>query len=125
MGLLRESRLRKFLEGKYFPLGEVSLLNYSLKSTRMAGLGATDESSLAAHAQKLDATLAVYETILSQHKYLAGDELSLADLYHLPYGKMARELGYKQAFDKHPAVKKWIEGLEARQSWKDVIGNKA
>ncbi|KAG6919675.1 hypothetical protein DXG01_002618 [Tephrocybe rancida] len=35
--------------------------------------------------KKLDAKLDAYDAILSKQKYLAGDELTLADLHHLPF----------------------------------------
>ncbi|KAG6839920.1 hypothetical protein C0991_010364 [Blastosporella zonata] len=43
--------------------------------------------------KKLDAKLDVYDTILSKQKYVAGDELTLADLFHLPYGTMLATAG--------------------------------
>ena len=33
-----------------------------------------------------------YERVLSQFKYIAGDKLTLADLFHLPYGTKALEV---------------------------------
>lgn len=38
---------------------------------------------------RLDLRLRALETILSKHKYLAGDKLTLADLFALPYGQGA------------------------------------
>ncbi|PMD18667.1 putative glutathione S-transferase [Hyaloscypha hepaticicola] len=84
------------------------------------GLGEPDEAELAKHAAALDKTLAVYEGILSKTKYLAGDELTLADLFHVPYGKMTRDAGYLSTFEKYPHVAKWFDGLLARESWKKV-----
>jgi glutathione S-transferase len=48
--------------------------------------GTTDEARVAELAKTLEGKLAGYEAILSKQKYLAGDELTLADLFHLPYG---------------------------------------
>jgi glutathione S-transferase len=84
---------------------------------RWSGLGPTDEAQLAKHIAALDATLAVYEGILSKRKYLAGDEVTLADLFHLPAGKNAKDLGYAGIFEKYPHVTKWFDGLLARESW--------
>ncbi|KAF8516177.1 glutathione transferase [Hysterangium stoloniferum] len=49
--------------------------------------------------QTLNATLAhkldAYERILSKQAYLAGDEVTLADLFHLPYGAIiTKKLGF-------------------------------
>lgn len=78
----------------------------------------TDEANLEKQVAALDAALAVYEKILSKQKYLAGDELTVADLFHLPYGAMAKDqLGYADVFAKYPAVDKWLTGLIQRESW--------
>jgi glutathione S-transferase len=83
----------------------------------MKGEGPTDEAQVAKYAARLDTTLAVYDGILAKQKYLAGNELTLADLFHLPYGKMAKALGFKDIFEKYSNVNKWCEALEARESW--------
>jgi glutathione S-transferase len=80
-------------------------------------LGPADEDQLAKHTAALDVTLAVYEGILSKRKYLAGDEVTVADLFHLPYGSMAKDVGYSSIFEKYPHVTKWFDGLLARESW--------
>jgi len=84
----------------------------------MKGMGDTDPAAVARHVANLDATVTVYDGILSRQKYLAGDEVTLADLFHLPYGKMARDLGHKDVFDKYTNVKRWWDELENRESWK-------
>jgi len=68
----------------------------------------------------LEETLAIYDGILAKQPYLAGDELTLADLFHLSYGTMIKDIGLGGSFDKFPNVKKWFEGLQARESWKSV-----
>jgi len=83
-------------------------------------MGATDDAAVAKHAAILDETLAIYDGILARQAYLAGDEITLADLSHLPGGTMVRDLGFKDLFDKYPNVKKWWDGLEARESWKKI-----
>jgi hypothetical protein len=42
----------------------------------------------------LAAKVAVYEQILAKQRYLAGDELTLADLNHLPFGAFVTPHGY-------------------------------
>jgi glutathione S-transferase len=42
----------------------------------------------------LEGRLAGYERILGRQRYLAGDEVSLADLFHLPYGTKLVGLGF-------------------------------
>lgn len=50
-------------------------------------------------AAKLDA----YESILSTRPYLAGNNLTLADLYHLPYGQKIIDAGHGEALMDHTA----------------------
>jgi glutathione S-transferase len=50
--------------------------------------GKSDEARVAELAGALAGKLEGYERILSRTEYLAGDELTIADLFHLPYGAM-------------------------------------
>jgi glutathione S-transferase len=83
-------------------------------------LGEADEAKVAEYAAQLDSALAVYDGILSKQAYLGGNEVTLADLFHLPYGTLVKKVGYSEIFDKYPHVSKWFAGLEARESWKKV-----
>ncbi|KAM0181322.1 hypothetical protein ACHAPC_007366 [Botrytis cinerea] len=85
------------------------------------GWGATSPEAVQKHLQTLDNNLAVYDQILSKQKYLAGDEITLADLYHLPHGTQALKYGFQDLLGKYPHVNKWWEGLQARDSWKEVV----
>jgi glutathione S-transferase len=49
----------------------------------MHGGGAADDAKVAHLAKTLASRLQAYDVILSKQKYLAGDELSIADLFHL------------------------------------------
>ncbi|KAJ2924533.1 hypothetical protein H1R20_g12558, partial [Candolleomyces eurysporus] len=57
------------------------------------------ESLVAELAKKLD----VYDQILSKQKYLAGDQVTLADLSHLPYAELLLQVGTK-VFEERPNV---------------------
>lgn len=83
-------------------------------------MGAPDEAKVAQFATQLDSTLAIYDGILARQAYLGGNEVSLADLFHLPYGTLVKKLGHADIFDKYPHVSKWFDGLQARESWKKV-----
>ncbi|KDR68523.1 hypothetical protein GALMADRAFT_256753 [Galerina marginata CBS 339.88] len=67
----------------------------------------------------LSAKLDVYDKILSKQKYLAGDEITLADLYHLSYGAMLPVAG-SNVIETKPNVKRWFEDLTSRPSWQAV-----
>jgi glutathione S-transferase len=52
--------------------------------------------------------LAAYDAILSKTKYMAGDSLTLADLFHLPCGTMLSEVGVNLLTDgTFPNVTRW------------------
>ncbi|KAI9052235.1 hypothetical protein LZ554_003592 [Drepanopeziza brunnea f. sp. 'monogermtubi'] len=70
----------------------------------MLGLGEPDAELVKKHAADLGAAFAVYNDILAKTAYLAGDSVTLADLYHLPYGKMAKGVGFADLFAKYPSV---------------------
>ncbi|KAJ2924530.1 hypothetical protein H1R20_g12560, partial [Candolleomyces eurysporus] len=75
------------------------------------------ESLMADLGKKLD----VYDQILSKQKYLAGDQVTLADLSHLPYAELLSLVGAK-VFEERPNVSRWINELRARPSWQAVKG---
>ncbi|KAL1965221.1 hypothetical protein VTN77DRAFT_5975 [Rasamsonia byssochlamydoides] len=122
-----ESQLKEYalfqqavsVEQSYFdPL--VSGIAYEKLFKSMKGEGAPDEAKIAALVTKLEGVLAGYERILSKQRYLAGDTLTLADLFHLPYATLVETLGYKDTFAKYPAFAKWLAELQGRESWKKI-----
>ncbi|KAJ5539325.1 glutathione S-transferase [Penicillium frequentans] len=107
------------IEQSYFdPL--VSQIAYEKVFKARKGHGPTDEAKVKALLDQLDLVLQGYERILSKQKYLGGDSLTLADLYHLPYGAFVEQFGFSELVDKYPAFKKWWEGLKSRDSWKKL-----
>ncbi|KAB8272025.1 glutathione S-transferase [Aspergillus minisclerotigenes] len=84
------------------------------------GLGETDEARVQVLFSQLTPVLEGYERVLSKHKYLAGDQVTLADLAHLPYGVFVEQFGFADLLPKYPHVQKWWEELKARESWKKV-----
>jgi glutathione S-transferase len=70
--------------------------------------GKTDEARVTEMTGALEGKIAAYEKILSKHKYLAGDEITLADLAHIPYGNMLAPQNIKVLVDeaKYPHVAK-------------------
>lgn len=79
-------------------------------------MGPADERLVSKYVMALDQTLAVYDVILQKQAYLAGDDITLADIFHLSLGKLL-ELEYPKLFDRYPNVKKWLEELSRRPSW--------
>ncbi|KAF8175846.1 glutathione S-transferase [Pholiota molesta] len=83
--------------------------------------GTTDVAVYENLLKGLNAKLDVYDKILSKQKYLAGNELTQADLYHIPYAVMLGIAGSDLMTSK-PNVKRWFEEISARPSWQEVKG---
>ncbi|KAF7981310.1 hypothetical protein HWV62_34243 [Athelia sp. TMB] len=102
--------------------GPAQGIRFEHVAKKMIGLK-TDEARVAELTNTLASKLDVYEGILSKQKYVAGDELTLADLFHLPCGVTVKQFA-PELFASRPHVAKWFESIENRQSWqaiKDVI----
>jgi len=84
--------------------------------------GKTNEEQLKAHYEGLKAKLDGFERILSKQKYLAGNEIGLADLFTLPYGTKV-EGCYPGFFEdqSRPKVAAWWRAISNRPSWKRVV----
>lgn len=76
----------------------------------------TDEKRLQHLVDTLSSKLDGYERILSKQKYLAGNELTIADLWHLPYAEMSEKFA-PQVYESHPKVNAWYKELKERPSW--------
>ncbi|KAH9992149.1 glutathione S-transferase [Russula vinacea] len=61
-----------------------------------------------------------HEAILGKQKYLAGDEVTLADLFHLPYGSIVFEQLEYGLLDKRPNLQRWWKDISSRPSWQAV-----
>ncbi|KAH7928889.1 glutathione S-transferase [Leucogyrophana mollusca] len=67
----------------------------------------------------LEAKLNAYDSILAKQKYLAGSQVTLADLFHLPFGHMFGSMGI-DALEKQPNVARWWKDISSRESWAAV-----
>ncbi|KAJ3514269.1 hypothetical protein NLJ89_g2468 [Agrocybe chaxingu] len=79
----------------------------------------TDQAAVDDQVIRLAAKLDVYDKILSRQKYVAGNELTLADLYHLPYASLLGAAGI-DLLEKRPNVLRWYKEISARPSWQAV-----
>ncbi|CAF0989253.1 unnamed protein product [Rotaria sordida] len=87
----------------------------------MKGLGDPDEAKIALYREQLNAKLDVYEKILSKQPYLAGQDFTLADLFHLSYGNRLVKLNEGHFFESRPHVKDWWNRITSRPSWQQVL----
>ncbi|KAJ3558435.1 hypothetical protein NP233_g11507 [Leucocoprinus birnbaumii] len=79
----------------------------------------TDVQKLEESTKALSAKLDIYEQILSKQRYLAGDELTLADIQHLPYGTLLGEVNVN-LIQERPNVSRWFTEISSRPSWQKV-----
>ncbi|KAJ7266395.1 glutathione S-transferase [Mycena haematopus] len=99
------------------PTGGQLALELILKPAR--GMQVDEErvkGLLATMNSKLDA----YEKILSKQKYLAGDTLTIADLFHLPWLYGLTERAKLDLIPSRPNVARWYQDISARPSWQAV-----
>ncbi|KAJ7655338.1 glutathione S-transferase [Mycena rosella] len=76
-----------------------------------------DEAALAQIVSELSAKLDVYEVILGKQKFLAGNELTLADLFHLSSAPFLAGGGVDIMTSKGPNVTRWWNELIQRPAW--------
>ncbi|TDL17178.1 glutathione S-transferase [Rickenella mellea] len=78
----------------------------------------------AAELQKAFAVkLKGYEAVLGKHKYLAGEEITIADLFHLPYGNFITDrlqIDSLTSIESTPMVARWWDDITSRPSWQAV-----
>jgi len=70
--------------------------------------------------ETLDKKLDVYEKILSKQKYIAGDEFTLADLFHIPYGSLLPRVEFtvlETGAGGRTNVARWWKDITSRPSW--------
>ena len=68
-----------------------------------------------------DKMLGDMEKALTSHRWLAGDEFSLADCAIAPYVLRLDKLGLARWWDDRPRVADWYARLSARPSWGEAI----
>jgi len=77
----------------------------------------TNEGHLKELTVQLEDKLDVLDVILSKQKYLAGDEITLADLFIIPSCDLVfGDLGLGNV-GKRPHVQKWWEEISSRPTW--------
>ncbi|KAF8904531.1 glutathione S-transferase [Mucidula mucida] len=71
--------------------------------------------------ERLERCLDVYDGILARQKYIAGDVLTLVDLFHIPYAFELERLAKLDMFQTRPNVARyWWNDRLARESWNGV-----
>ncbi|KAI0048491.1 glutathione S-transferase [Auriscalpium vulgare] len=75
-----------------------------------------NEAHVAELVEQLKSKLDVYDVILGKQKYLAGNEITLADLFHLSFGSLLVATGLG-LFEERPNVSRWWTDITTRPSW--------
>ena len=81
-----------------------------------------DAAVLEAAAHGLEKAAGIMEKQLARTPFLAGAQLSLADVYYLPYLEYAMKTPAKEVFAKHPHVMAWWNKLSERPTWLKTAG---
>ncbi|KAF8755004.1 GST superfamily [Rhizoctonia solani] len=76
-----------------------------------------DENLVKQYTNNLNGKMEGYERILSRQKYLAGNNFTLADLFHLPEGRHIHKVD-PSLFGSKPNVKRWWDEISSRASLK-------
>jgi glutathione S-transferase len=78
---------------------------------------AQDAAVLEAAGKGLEAALGVMEARLAKSPFLAGDQLTLADVCFMPYIDYAMGSPAKETFAKFPHVSSWWNKISERPAW--------
>ncbi|KAJ6566271.1 glutathione S-transferase [Mycena capillaripes] len=79
---------------------------------------AVDQAVLDEGLAEIRAKLDVYEVILGKHRFLAGDEFTLADLFYLIYANPKTSSALNSLMTSHgPNVKRWWNEVISRPAW--------
>ncbi|KDQ12147.1 hypothetical protein BOTBODRAFT_176672 [Botryobasidium botryosum FD-172 SS1] len=87
---------------------------------KIKGFGGADKALVAAYAEKFKSVIKSYERLLGERRFLAGDNVTLADLFHLPNGDRLEKAGVNWTSFGGPNVQRWWKEVSSRQSWQDV-----
>lgn len=81
----------------------------------------TNESIVESSIEDLEKVLDVYETRLREHRYIGGDDYSIADIAHIPYTYLMLKNGYKHLYKSRPHVYEWLKDIMRRPAVKRVL----
>lgn len=78
--------------------------------------------TLEAAGKALTTTLEVMDKQLAKTPYLAGNDLTLADIVFMPYIDYIMATPAKELITKHPHVTAWWNKISERPTWKKTTG---
>ncbi|KAI5122249.1 hypothetical protein M0805_007114 [Coniferiporia weirii] len=84
-----------------------------------------DEKRAAEYFETFEKNFKVYEIILSKQRYLAGDEITLVDLFHLPICRVLIEHADFTGLKATPNIARWWSDVSGRPSWQSILADPA
>ncbi|KEZ44982.1 hypothetical protein SAPIO_CDS2368 [Scedosporium apiospermum] len=107
------------VEFSYFD-PSISGLAYENIFKKFMRRGDADADAVAAHRATLSDTLDHYERVLATRQYLASNDFSLIDLYHLPWIPFLSKLGLEGEISSRPNLEAWWKRASSRPSWQQL-----
>ncbi|KAJ0964033.1 hypothetical protein J5N97_029155 [Dioscorea zingiberensis] len=99
-----------------------STLVFHLAFVPLNGACEPEKSLLEQNEKKLAKVLDVYEQRLGDSRFLAGNEFTLADLFHLPNSHyLANSEEWRHLFESRKNVRRWWKKISNRNSWRKVV----
>lgn len=71
--------------------------------------------------EELEKVLDVYNKILSERDYIAGEHYTIADISHIPYAYYFLKAGHKDVLKKRMNVYNWLKRIMRREAVKRVL----
>ncbi|BAT82790.1 hypothetical protein VIGAN_03285400 [Vigna angularis var. angularis] len=71
--------------------------------------------------EELGEMMEIYENTLGKSRYLAGDEFTLADLFHLPSVHNLVNITHTAPLFASPNLSRWWNDISSRHSWKKLL----
>ncbi|GAB4829799.1 hypothetical protein Ancab_019452 [Ancistrocladus abbreviatus] len=85
--------------------------------------GTTNQAIIDINVDLLGKLLGVHESRLSNNKYLAGNNCSLADRHHIPHTHYLMKTPYAELIQSPPHVNAWWEDISSRPASKKIRAN--
>ncbi|XP_014503438.1 glutathione S-transferase F11-like [Vigna radiata var. radiata] len=78
-------------------------------------------NSFSRSLKELGEMMEIYENALGNSRYLAGDEFTLADLFHLPSVHNLLSITQIAPLFASPNLSRWSNDISSRPSWKKLL----
>jgi glutathione S-transferase len=79
-----------------------------------------EPAALEAAGKAIEAALVVLDARLAKSPFLAGDQLTLADIGYMPYFEYGMMTSLKAVIGKYPHVTSWWNKLSERPTWRKI-----